>query len=134
MSAFLSQLHKGKSSKPHDLVAKLEHLMEKLTSAGVSDRLQEDIGKYLAQMKTVLFGALDGSEPSKENAVLLGYEACKVGLPMQLCVKMPLLEFESRKDAAQVCGAIVRLDNDGDQPGVTYILQHPQILSTLFSG
>jgi hypothetical protein len=47
-----------------------------------------------------MFG--DGEvEPSKETAVLLCWESCKVGLPMLLANKLPLLDFETRKDAAQ---------------------------------
>lgn len=41
-------------------------------------------------------------EPSKDNAVLLALEACKLDLPILLCQKLALLDFESRKDAAQV--------------------------------
>lgn len=41
-------------------------------------------------------------EPSKETAVLLCWEACKVGLPLVLAQKLSLLDFETRKDAAQV--------------------------------
>ena len=48
-----------------------------------------------------MFG--DGeAEPSKDNAVLLCWEACKVGLPLVLAHKLTLLDFETRKDAAQV--------------------------------
>ena len=38
----------------------------------------------------------------KDNAVLQCYEACKFGLPLLLARKLHLLDFESRKDAAQV--------------------------------
>lgn len=40
-------------------------------------------------------------EPSKDTAVLLCWEACKVGLPLLLAQKLSLLDFETRKDAAQ---------------------------------
>ena len=47
-----------------------------------------------------MFG--DGeAEPSKDHAVLLCWEACKVGLPLVLAHKLNLLDFETRKDAAQ---------------------------------
>ena len=48
-----------------------------------------------------MFG--DGeAEPSKDHAVLLCWEACKMGLPLVLAHKLTLLDFETRKDAAQV--------------------------------
>ena len=51
--------------------------------------------------QVVIYG--DGEvEPSKDNAVMLAVEACKLDLPMLLCQKLALLDFESRKDAAQV--------------------------------
>lgn len=49
----------------------------------------------------VIYG--DGEvEASKDNALLLALEACKLNLPMLLCQKLALLDFEARKDAAQV--------------------------------
>lgn len=48
-------------------------------------------------------------EPSKETAVLLCWEACKVGLPLVLAQKLALLDFETRKDAAQVWAPAVHL-------------------------
>lgn len=44
------------------------------------------------------------------------------------------LEFEARKDAAQLLGAIIRLDSGGNMPGVTYVLRHPELLQMLFDG
>ena len=53
-----------------------------------------------AGMQAAMFG--DGDmEPSKESAVLLCWEACKLGLPLVLAQKLSLLDFETRKDAAQ---------------------------------
>ena len=49
-----------------------------------------------------MFGDGD-TEPSKESAVLLCWEACKLGLPLVLAQKLSLLDFETRKDAAQAC-------------------------------
>ena len=55
----------------------------------------------LPHAQVVLFG--EGElEPSKDNAMLLVEESCSLDLPLQLCQKMALLDFEARKDAAQV--------------------------------
>jgi calcium binding protein 39 len=47
-----------------------------------------------------------------------------------------LLDFETRKDAAQVFGALVRIKEDAAErsPGAIYVEQHPQILRWLFDG
>ena len=52
----------------------------------------------------------------------------------QVVQKLALLDFESRKGAAQVCGAIVRMEAQGEYPGVRYIHEHPDIIPTLFAG
>ena len=61
--------------------------------------------------QAAMFG--DGDvEPSKESAVLLCWEACKLGLPLVLTHKLSLLDFETRKDAAQArrcCSGFVEL-------------------------
>ena len=54
-----------------------------------------------APVQAAMFGDGEG-EPSKDHAVLLCWEACKVGLPLVLAHKLTLLDFETRKDAAQV--------------------------------
>ena len=46
-------------------------------------------------------------EPSKENAVFICLEGCKSGLPKLLAMKMALLDFEARKDAAQARACFV---------------------------
>ena len=55
-------------------------------------------------MQVVIYG--DGEvEASKDNALMLALEACKHDLPLLLCQKLALLDFEARKDAAQVCAS-----------------------------
>lgn len=34
----------------------------------------------------------------------------------------------------QVCGAIFRMDSNGNGPGVRYVHEHPEVLFTLFRG
>lgn len=61
-------------------------------------------------------------------------QAVKTGFPVAAVAALPYLEFEARKDAAQLIGAIVRLDNGGDKPGERYALEHPQLITLLFDG
>ena len=58
----------------------------------------------------------------------------KLDFPTSAVAALPVLEFEARKDAAQLLGAIVRLDNAGDRPGERYVNEHPQLLDLLFDG
>lgn len=61
-------------------------------------------------------------------------QAIKLNFPLSAVAALPVLEFEARKDAAQLIGAIVRLDNSGDRPGERYVLENPQLLDLLFDG
>ena len=52
-------------------------------------------------VQLAIFG--DGeNEPNREGALMLSMESCKLDLPLLLAQKLALLDFESRKDAAQV--------------------------------
>ncbi|EIE24810.1 Degreening-related dee76 protein [Coccomyxa subellipsoidea C-169] len=125
-------LHNTSSKSPQDMVLRAAQTTEKLTDTA-TERQQEELARYLSQMKAAMYG--DGEiEPSKETAVLLCWEACKVGLPLVLAQKLSLLDFETRKDAAQVCGCIFRMDSNADGPGVRFVHEHPHILEILFQG
>lgn len=63
-----------------------------------------------------------------------GAQAIKHDFLMSAVRALPNLEFEARKDAAQVIGAIVRLDNGGDVPGIKYVTETPELLTALFDG
>lgn len=41
-------------------------------------------------------------EPNRETAHMVAIECCKMDFPMLICHKLSYLDFESRKDAAQV--------------------------------
>lgn len=85
-------------------------------------------------MKFVLYGD-EGHEPTKAAVVALAEEAVRAGLLELLPQKLGALDFETRKDAAQVFGAVVRIrDNEDRCPGAGYVEQHFGILETLFEG
>jgi calcium binding protein 39 len=125
-------LHKAKSKSPNELVSRLAHVMDKMTDTS-PDKLYEESSKLLASLKAILY-AENQTDQTRESAVIAVYDAAKWDLPLLLANKIGLLEFEAKKDAAQVFGFIVRLDAGGDKPGVQYVLEHPDILTTLFSG
>mmetsp|Transcript_11561 Transcript_11561/g.34696 ORF Transcript_11561/g.34696 Transcript_11561/m.34696 type:complete len:336 (+) Transcript_11561:410-1417(+) len=130
-----SVLHRGKSRSTPDLVAKTVTALEKLDNGGsvTTDKQLDEISKSLAVMKTTMFAAGD-SEAAKDAAVTTTYEAIKHDFLMSAVRALPNLEFEARKDAAQVIGAIVRLDNGGDVPGIKYVTETPELLTALFDG
>eukprot|EP00877_Chromochloris_zofingiensis_P008074 jgi/Chrzof1/351/Cz01g12170.t1 len=85
-------------------------------------------------MKDWLFGD-EGHEPTKDNVIALAQEVVKTDFLLLTAEDLPKLDFESRKDAAQVFGAIVRIRDQSDRcPGAIYVQQKPQILDILFEG
>lgn len=64
MSLFDKVLHKTKSRPPPELVAKTVQACERLSEGSLSEKLLEEVARYLAQMKALLFGAAD-SEASR---------------------------------------------------------------------
>ena len=128
---------KPKLKSPHELVAKTNAALSVLASVQrdrAVDKAIEDVGRYLEQMKIYIFGSAD-HPATKEKVLLLAKEVCAQGLLLGLCRNLVEIEFESRKDAALVVGALVRVNDEADQyPAVEYLKDHPAILRSLFDG
>ena len=99
------------------------------------DRALEQVSKYLGYMKFWLFGD-EGHEPTKDNVIALAHEVVRTDFLLLLVTHLPSLDFEARKDAAQVFGAVVRIRDAAGQecPGAGYVREHAQILDMLFDG
>eukprot|EP00884_Botryococcus_braunii_P018868 jgi/Botrbrau1/5665/Bobra.0071s0010.2 len=133
MSTFVPGIWHKKSKSAPELAQKAYAAIDKLVDPQ-NDKQQDECAKYLNAMKAAIYG--EGEEPDerrkqeiREQALMLCLESCKLGFPMLIVNKLPLLDFESRKDASQVCSSFFRME-----PGVQYIEQHPSILSVLFQG
>lgn len=99
------------------------------------EKEQQTVHKCLGYLKFWLFGDEQGHEPTKDNVVSLAYEVVKTDFQLLLVRNIALLDFETRKDAAQVFGAIVRIKDHEDKcPGAVYVQRHQEILNTLFAG
>ena len=57
--------------------------------------------EYKDCLQIQIFG--DGElEPNRDAAHMVAIECCKMDFPLLVCQKLAFLDFESRKDAAQV--------------------------------
>jgi calcium binding protein 39 len=135
---FLDKVFKEKPKTPSEVVTKLTTALEALAGVRKDERglekAQESVAKYLGFAKLLLFGD-DEHEPTKENAIALAQEAGRSDLLSLIVKQLVELDFESRKDAAQVFGALVRIrENEERGPGAHYILNHPEIPTLLFNG
>ncbi|GLC35809.1 hypothetical protein PLESTB_000496500 [Pleodorina starrii] len=135
---FLDKILKEKPKTPSEVVSKLTAAIEGIAAARkderAQDKAQESVAKYLGFAKLLLFGD-DEHEPTKENAIALAQEAGRSELLSLIVKQLADLEFESRKDAAQVFGALVRIkENEERGPGAQYVINHPEIPTLLFVG
>ncbi|KAJ9506674.1 hypothetical protein QJQ45_001964 [Haematococcus lacustris] len=129
-------LLKEKPKSSQDTLSKLLAALNALEVGNEKDneKALANVAKYLGFLKYHLFG--DGEhEVTKEEALERARELVATDLLYLLVKHLVLLDFEARKDAAQVYGMLVRLrDSDDRSPGAAYVLQHPYILSKLFHG
>ncbi|EFJ42967.1 hypothetical protein VOLCADRAFT_83428 [Volvox carteri f. nagariensis] len=135
---FLDKVFRDKLKTPSEVVSKLTAGFESFAAARKDERAtekaQDAVAKYLGFAKLLLFGD-DEHEPTKENAIAFAQEAGRSDLLSLIVKQLGELEFESRKDAAQVFGALVRIrENEERGPGAQYVLNHPEIPTLLFLG
>ena len=71
---------------------------------------------------------------NKEAALIIAYEAVSCGLLTDFVTYLGMLEFESRKDLVAIFGALVRIEHNGDFPGLRFLLDNDAVLVTLFDG
>jgi len=119
---------------PAELASKAHQAFVRLPYESSQGRIVEEISRLMTGMKECMFGE-DEEHCSKENALVIAREACKTELVSEIVDCLGMLDFETRKDAAQIFGAIMRLeDESGHCPGKDYVQSHPDVLPTLFDG
>lgn len=143
-AGLFSKLVKERPKSPAEVLAKAVAALQALSardsnplSTGAKEQAQ--VHKYLGYLKFFLFGDEQGGghDPTKESVMNLVNEVVKTDFQLLLVENLVHLEFEARKDAAQVFGAIVRIRDDAMDPacpGALYVLRHQSILRILFEG
>jgi hypothetical protein len=139
---FLQGLLKEKPRSAEEVVGKACAALEAQAQANSAEqrrekqveRAKEDVDRYLNFLKQWLFGD-DAHEATKENAIAIAAEACRADLLALMARLIPQLDFEARKDVAQIFGAIVRIKDQDEQPiGAQYVRQRPDLLDALVDG
>lgn len=119
---------------PAELASKAHQAFVRLPYESSQDRIVEEISRLLTGMKECMYGE-DEEHSSKSNALVIAREACKTDLVSEMVDCIGMLDFETRKDVAMIFGAIMRLEDEkGNFPGKDYVLNHEDILPTLFEG
>lgn len=128
---------KGGPKNPQELVKGLKDALSVLAQPGggakKADKATEEASKLLQQMKLVLYGSGD-QEPQTEVAAQLAQEFYNFDMPLHLVNNLSKLDFEAKKDVAQIFNNILRRQIGTRSPTVEYICTKKEILFTLVEG
>ena len=127
----------GKSTKsPAEVVKLLKEALTVLEKGGdgkKQEKAQEEASKQLVSMTGMLFG----NENDQQSDILLAQlsqEMYNSGLLLILLRNLHKVDFEGKKDAAQIFNNILRRQIGTRTPTVEYICTTPEILFTLCKG
>ncbi|XP_067121957.1 protein Mo25 [Centruroides vittatus] len=126
----------GKSQKgPYELVKALKEAVLVLEKGDKkAEKAQEDVSKNLVLMKNMLYGTSD-QEPQTDIVVAqLAQELYNSNLLLLFIQNLSKIDFEGKKDVAQIFNNILRRQIGTRSPTVEYICTKPEILFTLMRG
>ncbi|XP_067851552.1 calcium-binding protein 39 isoform X2 [Heptranchias perlo] len=93
----------------------------------------EEVSKNLVAMKEILYGTNE-KEPQTETVAQLAQELYNSGLLSTLIADLQLIDFEGKKDVAQIFNNILRRQIGTRTPTVEYICTQQNILFMLLKG
>ncbi|XP_035694169.1 calcium-binding protein 39-like isoform X2 [Branchiostoma floridae] len=128
----------GKSQKsPAELAKTLRDAMEVLKRKDLPDKktekASEEASKTLVAMKNILYGT-EHQEPVTELVAQLSQEMYNSDMIITLINNLHKIDFEGKKDVAQIFSNILRRQIGTRSPTVEYICTRPEILFTLMKG
>jgi len=126
------------SNRPKNPVEVCKILKEALTALERSDKkaekAQEDISKSLTQIKTMLYGSSDSEPPTEIVLSQLSQEFYNTNLLIMLIHNLQKIDFEGKKDVAQIFNNILRRQIGTRYPTVEHICTKPELLVALLEG
>ncbi|ORY93380.1 Mo25-like protein [Syncephalastrum racemosum] len=122
-------IFKPKQKTPHDLV---RHVKDAINRLDGHDRRKanEDISKHLVSMKTILYD----NDPSPDQVAQLAQEVYNNDLLQLLVFNIQKLEFEAKKDVAQIFNNLLRRQIGSRFPTVEYLCTREELLIALLKG
>lgn len=133
----------GKSSKsPFELVKTLQEAIG-VIEKGDNKKLEkslEDVSKSLVSIKNMLYGSNDQNQQQQNESqtdiavAQLAQEIYNSNLLFTLINNLSKIEFEAKKDVAQIFNNILRRQIGTRSPTVEYICTKPDIVFTLIRG
>ncbi|KAF2075613.1 hypothetical protein CYY_003081 [Polysphondylium violaceum] len=126
-----------KQKTPAELVKSIKESLASIEKSGPnsksSEKASEEISKCLQEMKKILYGDSE-HEPNQEAVGSLSAEICANDLIPILIKDLSKLEFEAKKDFAQIFNILLRFKNGARAPTVEYISKNSDILDSLVKG
>lgn len=127
-------MFKNKTKSPADLVKLTKETLVKMDQdVKNAAKHSEEVSKHLAAMKQVLYGDAD-SEPVAEIVAQLAQEVYSSDLLQVLIQHITKLDFEAKKDVAQIFNNLLRRQIGTRSPTVEYLSTREQILFDLLKG
>ncbi|XP_013381857.1 protein Mo25-like [Lingula anatina] len=125
----------GKSQKtPQEMVKNLKEAISQISREDKKgEKASDDVSKNLVLMKTLLYGAGD-QEPQSEQVAQLAQEIYNSKLLLLLIQSLHRIDFEGKKDVAQIFNNVLRRQIATRSPTVEHICTQPEILFTLMKG
>lgn len=111
----------------------LQVLEKEPAASRKSDKALEEVAKQLSAMKTILYGTGDQA-PVSEAVAQLAQETYNSDVFQLLLLHLHRLDFESKKDVAQIFNNILRRQIGTRSPTVEYIFAKDEILFMLVKG
>jgi len=132
----------GKSSKsPAEVVKNLKDSLTNLEKFGGDtiggkkvEKAQDDVSKYLFSISSLLFNSCDTDQQSDIILAQLSQEMYSSQLIPALLRNLSNMEFEARKETAEIFKHVLRRQIGTRTPTVEYIGTCDEILSTLCKG
>ena len=92
------------------------------------------MSKNLALIKNMLYGTADAEPQTDIIIAQMAQELYNSNLLLSLIQNLNRIDFEGKKDVAQIYNNILRRQIGTRSPTVEYICTKPEILFTLMSG
>ncbi|KAF7491399.1 Protein Mo25 [Sarcoptes scabiei] len=126
----------GKSTKsPYELIKSVQEALLALEKGDKkTEKAQEDISKNLVLIKNMLYGTGDTEPQTDIGVAQLSQELYNTNLLLQLINNLSKIEFEAKKDVAQIFNNILRRQIGTRSPTVEYMCTKPDVLFTLMRG
>jgi calcium binding protein 39 len=128
----------GKQKSPQEVIRTLKEGLLFLTRSDNKEdkryqRAVEDVSSQLSTVKSILCGTGD-TEPVSEVTAQLAQEVYNSSLLEQLINNLAKIDFEGRKDVAQIFNNLLRRQIGTRSPTVDYVVMHRDILFALLAG